>query len=313
MTKLLCIYHANCADGFGAAWAVRNALGDAVEFHAATYQDPPPDVAGRHVLIVDFSYKRPVLLDMASRARSIVILDHHKSAAEDLAGFRPPAPYEAWGNSALPPVEGDDEPIAALFDMNRSGAVMAWDFFHPNREPPMLLQVVQDRDLWRFNMPWTRGVQTVLYSHPYDFAVWDVLASRCDEPELRQQMVAEGEAIDRKHLKDCEELINVTRRFMIIGGHRVPVCNLPYTMSSDVGHKLCSTWQGDMEQDGVTAKMPPFAACYWDTEKVRVFSLRSDDRHGGVDVSAIAKLYGGGGHRNAAGFRMPIGWEGESQ
>ena len=38
--------------------------------------------------------------------------------------------------------------------------------------------------------------------------------------------------------------------------------------------------------------------------------LRSTDD--GLDVSEIAKQYGGGGHRNAAGFRMDSGWEGEA-
>ena len=46
----------------------------------------------------------------------------------------------------------------------------------------------------------------------------------------------------------------------------------------------------------------PFAACYWDTPKGRVFSLRSSDD--GADVSEVAKQYGGGGHRNASGFTV---------
>jgi len=80
-----------------------------------------------------------------------------------------------------------------------------------------------------------------------------------------------------------------------IGGHDVPVANLPYTLTSDAGHRMA---QGE-----------PFAACYWDTPEGRVFSLRSSAN--GLDVSAIAADYGGGGHDNAAGFRMPIGWEGD--
>jgi hypothetical protein len=62
----LCIYHGNCADGFGAAWVVRRFFGAGnVDFHAGIYQDAPPDVAGREVIITDFSYKRPVLEQMA--------------------------------------------------------------------------------------------------------------------------------------------------------------------------------------------------------------------------------------------------------
>lgn len=75
---------------------------------------------------------------------------------------------------------------------------------------------------------------------------------------------------------------------MVIGGYKVKVANLPYTFSSDAGHEL--------------ALGNPFGACYWDTPEGRVFSLRSTDE--GIDVSSIAASYGGGGHRNAAGFKL---------
>ena len=86
----LCIYHGNCADGFGSAWAVREALGDDVEFHPGVYQDDPPDVTDQDVILVDFSYKRDVLFEMEKTAYSILILDHHKSAAEELSNYPPP-------------------------------------------------------------------------------------------------------------------------------------------------------------------------------------------------------------------------------
>jgi hypothetical protein len=87
MSVPLCIYHGNCQDGFGAAWTVRHALGDRVEFYPGIYQNEPPDVTGRDVIIVDFSYKRPVIEAMALKAHSILILDHHKSAVADLGDF----------------------------------------------------------------------------------------------------------------------------------------------------------------------------------------------------------------------------------
>lgn len=258
----LCIYHGNCADGFGAAWVVRKALGD-IEFHAGAYQAPPPDVAGKDVVMVDFSYKRDVLLEMAAVANSILILDHHKSAAEDLVN--------------LP------SNVTCTFDMDRSGAMLAWDHYFPHNTPPALLLHIEDRDLWRFNLENTRQVQAALFSYPYDFDYWDVLMAA--DPAV---LAAEGRCIERKHFKDLGELLKATQRDMVIGGHRVPVANLPYTLSSDAGHEM--------------AKGQPFAACYWDTGHGRSFSLRSNDE--GVDVSEIAKQYGGGGHRNAAGFRV---------
>ena len=108
-------------------------------------------------------------------------------------------------------------------------------------------------------------------------------------------MEKEGKAITRKHFKDIGELIKVTGRKMLIGGVLVPVANLPYTMSSDAGH--------------IMGKGEPFAACYYDTLDGRCFSLRSAPD--GIDVGEIAKKYGGGGHKHASGFRVPLGWEGD--
>jgi oligoribonuclease NrnB/cAMP/cGMP phosphodiesterase (DHH superfamily) len=261
--KMLCIYHGNCADGFGAAWVVRKALGE-VDFHAGVYQQPPPDVTGREVIMVDFSYKRQVLVEMASKALEIGIIDHHKTAAEDLIN--------------LP------QHVFAVFDMEHSGAILTWDHFFPGKEPPQLLRHIEDRDLWRFALAGTREIQANVFSHPYDFALWDELMARPVE-----DLIAEGRAIERKHFKDIDELLGVVTRRMNIGGYNVPIANLPYIHVSDAAHKLCANGE-------------PFAGCYWDTPRGRVFGLRSTDT--GVDVSEIAKLYGGGGHRNASGFTV---------
>ena len=103
-----------------------------------------------------------------------------------------------------------------------------------------------------------------------------------------QRIADMGGAIEKKHHKDVAELVKVTQRVMVIGSNSVPVANIPYTLTSDAGNLMA---QGE-----------PFAACYWDTPpNGRVFSLRSTDD--GIDVSAIAKAYGGGGH-NARG-RLP--------
>lgn len=292
MNRPLCIYHGNCADGFGAAWVVREALGGKVDFHPGVYGDAPPDIADRHVIMVDFSYKRLVIYGMAKVARSILILDHHKTAAEDLTGFREPAPFGEWKDQTLPIVEGSKEPIAAIFDMKRSGVGITWDFFYLGTPRPKLINHIEDRDLWLFKLEGTREIQASVFSYPYDFGVWDHLMA-IDSDDLR----IEGRAIERKHHKDIAELVGVTKRTMIIGGYAVPVANLPYTLTSDAGHLM--------------AKGERFAACYWDTPKGRVFSLRSTDE--GLDVSSISKSYGGGGHRNASGFTMPIGWEGDRE
>lgn len=295
--KPLCIYHGNCADGFTAAWVVRRKFEDRFDFHAGVHGDPPPDVAGRHVVIVDFSYKRPVLEAMAASALSVLILDHHKSAQEALADLPPPPP-DPYGRREKGTIHVNLPPgSCAIFDMKRSGAQIAWDYFFGSiSRRPQLVDYVGDRDLWRFKMPFSREVSAYIFSHEYDFKQWDRLASRLGTAHGRRAVAQMGGAIDKKHHKDVAELVGETQRRMILGGHSVPVANLPYTLSSDAGHLMA---QGE-----------PFAACYWDTPSGRVFSLRSTDS--GLDVSEIARMYGGGGHRNASGFRMPLGWEGDT-
>lgn len=275
--KPLVIYHGNCADGFGAAWVFSRYgahLIDGYDFgrtqdfdyHAGVYQNPPPDVTDRHVYLLDFSYKRPVVEGMLDKARSVTLIDHHKTALDDLAPIM--------------------ERMRCHCGLDHSGAMLAWQFIKGDAEPPALLRHIEDRDLWRFALPHTREIQANVFSHPYDFTVWDELMHRPID-----ELVAEGKAIERKHFKDIEELVKVFQHRRKIGGYDVPVSNLPYTLTSDAGHLM--------------AKGEPFAACYWDTPEGRVYSLRSTDE--GMDVSEIAKGYGGGGHRNASGFRVPWG------
>lgn len=294
----LCIHHAPCADGFMAAWAIRQRWPDC-RFHAGVYGQEPPDVTGLDVLIVDFSYKRPVLEAMGWQARSITVLDHHKSAEADLALFGVGALADLMPPQTLSEVSAFQGvvPVQAYFDMDRSGAMLAWNYAFPDQPPPRLVQHVQDRDLWRFELAGTREIQAVLFSYPYDFDEWSRLVERCERPDGHKAMVHAGLAIERKHHKDVAELLNITRREMVIGGQRVPVANLPYTMASDAANIL--------------AAGAPFGACYYDNaEGARVFSLRSVE--GGADVSLIASAYGGGGQAKAAGFTAPKGWEGDA-
>ncbi len=299
----ICIYHAPCADGFGAAWAIWKRWPDIV-FHPGVYGKAPPDVAGKHVLLVDFSYPIDWKKDFEGRywrgAKSLAIIDHHKTAQERLTqpgiNWLPDAGQFEWQWQ----VHGmDGSPFVwARFDMEKSGAVMAWEWAHA-APVPTLLRYVQDRDLWRFDLPDSREVAAYVFSMDYDFEDWSAMADMAEDDDQLRSMVEQGNAIERKHHKDVGELLKITRREMVIGGVRVPVANLPYTMASDAAGRL--------------AEEAPFAACYFDRgDGQRVFSLRSRGRDG-ADVSAIAARYGGGGHRNAAGFQTPIGWEGESE
>jgi len=294
--KILCIFHGNCADGFGSAWAVHEALQGSdhqLDFFPGVYQQPPPDVAGKVVLLVDFCYKPEVMEDLARSAHAIVILDHHKTAMEDFQshsydnmmvtnmGAWPDPTWERLSREIHDHVFSGEH-LYYLFDMDRSGAMITWQFFH-EAPPPQLMLHIQDRDLWRFEMDNTREIQAAVFSYPYDFQVWTGLM----EGNIHA-LANQGIAIERKHHKDVQELVGICKREMEIDGHKVPVASLPYTMVSDAAHLM--------------ALDAPFAACYWDTPEGRTFGLRSVE--GGMDVGEIARSYGGGGHKHAAGFSV---------
>lgn len=265
-TKPLVIYHGNCADGFGAAWVMHKTLGhDAADYVAGVYQNPPPEVYNRNIFMVDFSYKNSVVKELLRNGNRITLIDHHKTAIEDLEELIVAGAIEAYTS------------------LEHSGATLTWQYFHGKQPAPQLLYHIEDRDLWKFALPLTRQIQASVFSFPYEFPVWDELMSR-----NVNELAAEGEAIERKHFKDIRELLPVVTRMMYIDSWVVPVANLPYVYASDAGHILSREF--------------PFGACYWDTPEGRVFSLRSAEN--GIDVSEVAKKYGGGGHKHAAGFRV---------
>src|SRR3990167_4420109 len=200
MKKPLCIYHGNCADGFAAAWVFKTQADREFDFHAGIYQDAPPDCSGREVYLVDFSYKRAVVEEILKVATRVVLIDHHKSALEDLKPLI------------------DSNRIEHLTSLEHSGAVLAWQWFHGNNteDMPQLLRHIEDRDLWRFALPNTRQIQAAVFSYSYDFELYNLWMD-CDRAEQNKQLVNlawDGKAIERKHFKDIAELVNVTRRYM---------------------------------------------------------------------------------------------------
>jgi len=273
----VCIYHFPCADGFTAAWGVWKRFGEGFEYIPMNYGEPIPEgLDGRDVYLVDFSFKRPVLKELAAKANFVVIIDHHKTAVEDLAGL-----------------EDELENVHVVFDMERSGAMMAWNYFHGYEDVPKLVEYVQDRDLWLKKLPFCDEAAAYVFAHDYRFEVWDGL--RDDFENKFSNVMTGGSFILKKQRKDIQELLKASTRYGVIGGVEVLIANLPYTMSS--------------EGASILAIGTPFGACYFDKKDHRMWSLRSAED--GADVSAIAAQYGGGGHKHAAGFQSALDWCGD--
>lgn len=254
--KPLVIYHGACRDGFCAAWCVWRKFPEA-EFIPAMYGNPPPNVDDRLVIVVDFSYDRALMDEMSNRATSLIVLDHHKTAEDALRG----APY-------------------AKFDMNRSGAGMAWDHFFPGISRPWTVNYIEDRDLWRFALPHSKAINAWLSVVPFEFSEWE--KETLKHPTEAKQA---GEAIEAKTNNYVREVAKNACR-TTFHGHNVPIVNAPQVDISELVGFLCN---GEK-----------FAMGWWQRSDGKFsVSLRS---RGDFDVSELAKLHGGGGHKNAAGF-----------
>jgi uncharacterized protein len=253
--------HGGCRDGFCAAWVCKTALeAQDPEFHEGYYGQAPPDVAGRDVVIVDFSYPLPEMQQIAKQAKSVLVLDHHVSAKEALASFA-----------------GDN--VHVTFDMNKSGARLAWDHYFPGLGPPWLVAYVEDRDLWRFALKNSKEVNAWISVLPFEFDMWSY-QSRHDAASAATQ----GGAVVAKMNQYVRE-VSKNARLVSFHDQVVPLVNAPQT---DISELLDRLRQGH-----------PFAIGWWQRGDGKFqYSLRSKD----YDVSRVAKAYGGGGHRNAAGF-----------
>lgn len=287
-------WHGACDDGHAAAWSVRQVIGDA-EFYPCVYQKEPPDWTGRDVILVDFCYKRPVIDRLISQVRSLLILDHHKTAAEDLAGL--PAAGVSWHEwSQRLRLENNLPWVGVLFDMDRSGAGIAWDFFnnraHSGERRPEFIDYIEDRDLWRKSLPEGDQFTIALRSYPQDFDVWDTLVARGTQPLIEQ-----GRAIWRYYRKICDDILKEAY-VSAISGIGCWMVNAPYFAASEVAGDL-----GERVQLPLTPEEPCFGGSYFQrTDGMWQYSLRS---RSDFDVSDIARRFGGGGHAKAAGFASP--------
>lgn len=256
-------YHAGCPDGWCSAWVADRALrweGLDVQTVAVDYGDPAPlDVAGAdRIYIVDFSYPTEVLDEMAAQVDEVVVLDHHETAR----------PY----------IEGRP---GSEFDMDRSGAGITWDYFHPDLARPALVDYVEDRDLWRFNLTHSREINAYIRCLPHDLEAWDAAEIRS-----LNEMTALGKGA-QAHVEAYCRAAASHAYVASMGGREFPIVNVTYESCSDVADYLLETTAHDM------------AGYFFERGDGQwQYGFRSRN---GVTVNDFAAAFDGGGHPQAAG------------
>ncbi|AOG25240.1 DHHA1 domain protein [Acidovorax sp. RAC01] len=270
----LILYHGRgCPDGFGAALAAWLFYGDTAQYLGLDHGDIAsiddlPDVRGRAVYILDFSFANEIMAALDERAAKLVMLDHHKSAAEKLTGF-------ACRCGVV------------HFDMNKSGARLAWEFFQPHTPVPPLLQYVEDRDIWKWEFAESAGFLSALDMEPQTFERWREIAGFT--PAQMEQFMARGAAMDEKYRKLANDIAEGAQP-LVFNGIAGLMVNAPGMFHSLVG-------------DILSAKTGTFALMWSAGAKGVKVGLRAQRN---FDCIALAESMGGGGHAQACGFKMKV-------
>lgn len=283
------MYHNNCPDGWAAAFISKSRYPEA-ELMGLNHGLLPEAVeelfiysTGKDVIMVDYSLRTRELNDRLNAvAKSFRILDHHKTALAVLDG----APY-------------------ATFDMKRSGAGMAWDYLFGKDAKQTLTKIddntfsytiftprpwwvdyTEDQDLWNWALPDSPEINAFLMVQPRTVEAWEFIARNYSAKDARD----EGKGV-RQYVEYYTRSVTEFAQEGILFGKRAAVLNIPYVGVSEAGNALCK------------AGFPLAVLWFERNDGQTQFSLRGD---GSVDVSGIAKFYGGGGHNNAAGFQVTI-------
>jgi oligoribonuclease NrnB/cAMP/cGMP phosphodiesterase (DHH superfamily) len=254
MKPPLIISHKNCLDGSAAAAVVKRRYPDA-EVVFKNYGEPPPDVIGRDLYIVDFSFPVEVMRELKEKAKEVTWIDHHKTALEVREQL-------GWGKLA----------------MEECGATLTWYELGVGSMPP-ILPYIKDRDLWQWQLPDSKEISEALKEK--------YLGQDAPPFDLQQ---------------DPKALIARGRQLLAEMRSRVAAnCTKIRTISLD-GYKVAAiNCMSDISETGDLAVQKlgySIAMMYWHNGFHWIYSLRGKD----VDVSAIAKKRGGGGHTLAAGF-----------
>ena len=339
----LIIYHGGgCLDGFAAAWAHNYATSGHVrhrQYFPMDYDDREmPDPAGRNVYLLDFSLPVKDLREVCQRAAVVMVVDHHKAAADALSKLvarkpRAQVPRPKGGLVLdIATFAGDDsewvllgdptrsltaaefteyeyhnlapDNLACVIDMSLSGGQLTWDTFYAEAghgfpeldgaryTRPAMLDCLGARDRWaKHEVPdgWADAAASYFASVPKDFTAWTVEMTKAP-----YQVIDSGRTLNAQF----NQLAEVSARpahimRLLIGGKVVPAANTSRVFRSEAGYNV-------LNRDS----RAPFAAIFYLDNGRWGFSLRSHDRRDDVDL--VARQYGGGGHRNAAGFSVPL-------
>ncbi len=277
--KIVCIYHKNCTDGTFSAAVLKTKYPQCKEFplkHGYDKEDVEPilnEIDGNTIVyITDFSLRDEELKEILKKAKEVINIDHHIGVKDKLEKF-----------------EKEFKNFKFVFDNNSSGASLTWKYLYGEDNIPKIVKLVEDKDLWK----WEYGDETK-YANLY-------LYRFADKPEEVINFINNDntdEIVEKgKVLSDFVEYIinnfveGAEPTILKIGEFTVKAFNVG-NFQSEIGNIL--------------AEKLGEAVALFNIKGYQVrFSFRSVE---GQSPSALdlAKILGGGGHKNAAGASISL-------
>ncbi len=296
--KTVVLYHKGCNDGLVAAWAAKQVLGNEALYIPYQYGDLlPPETQNKHLILVDLSLPVDAVqyLSECKDVRSVLIIDHHQTAAPLLEVMEPVKTYAdyLWKLLAHHNEPSGKNPLMICFDLERSGAVLSYAFFNDqsdivDKEIPYPIQLIEDYDLWKFEHMHTRAVNAWLRNMQPDFSHVDQLMAH--SPGVHETIVAAGQAILDYDQNIIQSVVKSYVEKGRLDEHTFALVNGPHHLRNEIAEAI-------LEQDNAV----DFVIVYNRRRDKTIYSLRSKE----YDVSKLAECFGGGGHANAAAFSIP--------
>lgn len=267
LKDIVVIYHKNCPDGFAAAWAAWKKFGDEASYVAASYSDAIPDgIEEKEVYVVDFSYDEERLPLLESKAKKLVVLDHHKGGESHVKKTK-----------------------EHVFDLAHSGAYLAWQYFHPETKVPDFIEYVSDGDINIYTRPDAHSVCAYICATPKDFVSWEAVYEEMEDKSKRDDVVRKGRMLEEYRDFVIEPALN-SIHFINLAGTILPAVNCVFPMD-EKSHLIHLIYE----------KYPPVAMSYRYDDGEWKCSLRSN---GAFDCTVLAGKFGGSGHPGSSGFAI---------
>lgn len=303
--KIYVLYHKNCSDGLAAGYSAWKRYGDRAEYIEVNYGEPFPNIElnkNDEVYILDFCYDLQTLLKIKNLCKRVLVIDHHemnldnliyglidhctkKSKIERYLAFK----LAKWCKSYFLHLCKKANLDIPIFNINYSGATLAWLYFNPNESVPDVIKYVTDRDLWKFKLKNTKAFHEGINASPfkYDYEYWDSLVNN---EERLNSCIKDGQVILR--YRDA-----VIKRYKKYGSYLIKDINglrICFFNALIFYEEIAEAFYNDK-----TLNIDYTVSYYFRDDGTFKLSFRTNTKSK-LDLRPIAKRWGGGGHKHSS-------------